>query len=236
MIKLVNQDCMAFMAGLSSNSVQYCLTSPPYNMSARSTDDKYQDYADDMSAALYFDNQYQVITEMLRVAERHVFYNIQMLAGNKVALHKLMGAFAEQIKEVIIWHKGFGAPAFNAGTFNSGFEYIIILSNQQPDKRLFNDAVFKQGTASNIFTVQNTHHNAYADVHKAVMPLDLPRKMMQYFGCDNDIWLDPYTGTGTTAIAAIRENKQFMGSELSETYCKLANRRIADELSQLTLF
>ena len=51
----------------------------------------------------YFENQKQVIKELLRVTKKHLFYNIQMLSANKKTIFKLFGYFNEQIKEIIIW-------------------------------------------------------------------------------------------------------------------------------------
>ena len=74
----------------------------------------------------YFEWQKKCITEMIRVSSDYVFYNIQMLTGNKVALFKLFGYFAENIKEVLIWDKMYAEPAISSGVLNSQFEYIII--------------------------------------------------------------------------------------------------------------
>lgn len=136
---------------------------------------------------------------------------------------------------MIIWQK-IGQPAISENVFNSAFEYIIIFSNNEPNKRYFSDANFKRGTQSNIFKIKNTHSNKYADVHKAVMPLDIPRYFMQNFGKENDTWYDPYNGTGTTSIAAIMEKRNFIGSEISKEYFDLCNNRINNELNQVKLF
>lgn len=48
--------------------------------------------------------------------------------------------------------------------------------------------------------------------------------------------LDPFMGSGSTAIAAVRTGRHFVGFEVSEEYCRLANERVAAELSQMTIF
>ena len=233
--KIYNEDCLITMANMPDNFVEYTLTSPPYNVNTERIK-KYNNYKDSSTQEEYFEQQKKVITELLRVTKKHIFYNIQMLSGNKMALHKLIGYFAENIKEVIIWRKGFGEPAISKNIFNSAFEYIIILSNDEPHKRYFKDANFKRGTQSNIFEKLNTNNNNYSDVHKAIMPLDIPRYFMINFGNENDIWHDPYIGTGTTAVAAIKENRNYTGSEISKDYFDIANKRIKQYIDQLTLF
>lgn len=217
------------MERMPSNFVDYVLTSPPYNINSS----KYDNYKDNLND--YFENQKAVINELLRVTKKHIFYNTQMVSGNKFDLHRLIGYFHKNIKEVIIWNKEYGAPTM-PGLFNSAFEYIFIFSNTEPEKRIFRDANWKQGTQNNVFKILNSHSNPFAKKHKAIMPLDIPRYFMQNFGKENDIWYDPYMGTGTTAVGAIQEKKKWIGSEISENYIDLANKRIEPYLNQQTLF
>lgn len=232
--KIYNESNLETMAKMPDKSIDYVLTSPPYNVVNKSLS-KYKEFEDDFTQTEYYNQQSELIRKMLRITKKHIFYNIQMVSGNKFALHNLIGEFALNIKEVLIWQKK-GQPAISEQVFNSAFEYIIIFSNDEPNKRLFKDANFKRGTQSNIFKILNKHSNPFAKVHKAIMPLDIPRYFMINFGKDNDIWYDPYMGTGTTAVAAIEEKKNFIGSEISKEYTELANKRLKPYLEQTTLF
>lgn len=232
--KIYNENCLDTMKRIKDKSVDYCITSPPYNISDKSLS-KYNNFSDDMSKEEYLNDQKKVIEEMLRITKNHIFYNIQMVSGNKLALHKLIGYFSKNIKEVLIWKKT-GQPAISEKVFNSAFEYIIVLSNNKPEKRYFDDANFERGTQSNIFTIKNSHSNKYADIHKAVFPLDLPRYFMQNFGIKNNIWYDPYFGTGTTGLAAEMEGKKYIGSDISKEYVELAENRIKEYTQQTKLF
>lgn len=232
--KIYNESNLETMYKMPDKSIDYILTSPPYNVVNKSLS-KYKDFKDDFSQNEYFEQQKELINEMLRVTKNHIFYNIQMVSGNKFALHKLIGEFSSNIKEVLIWQKK-GQPAISENVFNSSFEYIIIFSNNEPNKRFFNDANFKRGTQSNIFKILNKHSNPFADVHKAIMPLDIPRYFMLNFGKENDIWYDPYMGTGTTAVGAAMEKKKFIGSEISKEYLEISNKRLEPYLIQQSLF
>ena len=222
------------MKRIPNGYVDYVLTSPPYNVNTERIA-KYKDFKDDLTHNDYFEQQKELISELLRITKKHIFYNIQMVSGNKIALHKLIGYFANKIKEVIIWQK-IGQPAISEKVFNSAFEYIIIFSNDEPNKRYFSDANFKRGTQSNIFKILNSHSNPFAKEHKAIMPLDIPRYFMINFGNEDDIWYDPYMGTGTTAVAAIEENKKWIGSEISKEYYNICNKRLEPYLNQQKLF
>jgi len=232
--KIFCESNLKTLSRLPDCSVDYVITSPPYNVTNKSLS-KYESFNDNFDQSEYFEQQKTLIEELLRVTKNHIFYNIQMLSGNKEALNRLMGFFAKNIKEVLIWQKT-GQPAISENVFNSSFEFIIIFSNSDPHKRYFSDANFKRGTQSNLFNIKNSHSNPFADVHKAIMPLDIPRYFMLNFGEVGDVWYDPYMGTGTTAVAAVMERRGFIGSEISQKYVDLSEKRINPILNQQTLF
>ena len=62
--------------------------------------------------------------------------------------------------------------------------------------------------------------------HPAPFPVELPYRLIQLFSYQNDIILDPFMGSGTTAIATITSERNYIGFEISEDYCKLAEDRI----------
>jgi DNA modification methylase len=67
------------------------------------------------------------------------------------------------------------------------------------------------------------------DDHEAKFPVELPSRVIRLLTDPQDLVLDCFIGSGTTAVAAIRENRQFIGIELDSRYAKLARRRIAHE-------
>jgi DNA modification methylase len=232
--KIYCESNLETMARMPDGFVDYVLTSPPYNVGDnKMVDTKYEGYTDNLYD--YFDNQKKLINELLRVTKKHVIYNVQMLGNNKIDFLKLLGCFSDKIKDIIIWKKN-AIPHIEQGIFNSSFEFIIIFSNDRPEKKKFYDANFKQGSESNVFEILNSHSNPFAKQHKAIMPLDIPRYFMINFGKENDVWYDPYMGTGTTAVASIEEKRNWIGSEISQEYVDLANKRLQPYLNQTSLF
>lgn len=234
--KIYCESNLETMKRMPDNFIDYVLTSPPYNVgyNQMNGDDtkKYKDYKDNLDD--YFLNQKNLIDELLRVTKNHIFYNIQMLGNNKVDFLNILGHFKDNIKDIIIWQKNM-IPHIEAGVISSSFEFIIIFSNQQPEKKKFYDGNFR-GNFGNVIKTLNTHSNPFAKEHKAIMPLDIPRMFMQKFGNENDLWYDPYMGTGTTAVAAIEEKRNWIGSEISKDYLDIANKRLQPYLDQQTLF
>jgi DNA modification methylase len=62
--------------------------------------------------------------------------------------------------------------------------------------------------------------------HSAVFPSELPEWFIKLFTDENDLVLDPFIGSGTTAIASLKNNRHFIGIEKQAEYCKIARERI----------
>ena len=78
--------------------------------------------------------------------------------------------------------------------------------------------------------------NRNGKVHPTQKPVDLLRYLIRTYSNEGDTILDATIGSGTTAIAAMREKRHFLGFETNKEYYDIASRRIADELRQPTLF
>ena len=66
--------------------------------------------------------------------------------------------------------------------------------------------------------------------HPAPFPIELPRRQIQLYTFEDEIVLDPFMGSGQTAIAALRSNRHFVGYEVDGKYVDLANLRIQENL------
>ena len=168
-MELIHGDCIIELEKLikKQRKVDMVITSPPYNMNyrvnkgrylSRGKDNhkefsrKYTDYTDDLPMDEYYEFQKKVISQCLTLSDT-VFYNIQLVTGNKVALFDLLGYYSDKIKEVIIWDKGYGQPAIHEGVLNSQYEYIIIFQNSKPYNRSFDKSFFNRGTLSNLWRI-----------------------------------------------------------------------------------
>lgn len=237
--KIYNEDCLETMSKMQNLFIDNVITSPPYNVGYNNMFgkdvSKYQKYDDKQTKEFYEKWLFNVIDELLRVTKNHIFFNIQMLGNNKNTVLKLMGKYEDKIKDIIIWNKKVAPPHIEEGVMNSKFEFIIILSNQKPDKKKFYDGNFK-GNFNNVIEGMNASQNEYSKIHSATFPLYLPRTILTKFGKQGDLIYDPFMGTGTTAIASIIEKRKYIGSEIDSEYFDLANKRIYDHQSQLKLF
>lgn len=230
------EDNLETMSRMTDGYVDHVITSPPYNLGkdVNTFKSKYATYSDNLTQDEFFEWQKKVITELLRVTKKHIFYNIQVVSGNKQAVFRLFGYFAVQIKEVIIWDKRHGEPAMRTGVMNSVWEFVIVFSHNEPHLRQFKECEWR-GTVDNIFRIKKNYNETDVE-HSALMPLYLPRYLLTYFTKEGELIYDPFFGLGTTAIACIREKRRYIGSEISQEYVKEAEKRLRPYITQTTMF
>ena len=242
-MKLINSNCLDVLQQMIDNNekVDCIITSPPYNMNLRIMNgkyksrcnnknhqiefsNKYNNYKDDLPMDEYFKFQDEFISKALQVTDL-MFYNIQMITGNKIALLQLMGKYAEKIKEIIIWNKGYGQPAMQNGVLNSQYEFIVVFQNSKPYNRSFDTALFDRGTLSNVWDIKRERNNLI----KAGFPQELVKKILKNFVKDGSIILDPYMGSGTTGIVCKELGYDFIGVELDKEMFDKTKERIKNE-------
>jgi len=68
--------------------------------------------------------------------------------------------------------------------------------------------------------------------HPAPFPVELPRRVIQIYTQPGDVVLDPFMGSGSTAIAAKLTGRHYVGYELSAEYCALAEKRLEHEVAK----
>lgn len=231
-------DCLDRMKEIPDRSVDAVITSPPYNMNLRIRNGKYvsrqivkelttkyDNFDDNLPMDDYFEFNKKVLNECLRVSDL-VFYNIQILTGNKPALFKIMGEFHDKIKELIVWDKVNAQPAIGKNVLNSQFELILVLQNSKPESRAFDSAQFDRGTLPNLWEIKRG--KKVSKNHGAVFPEELVEKIVGNFTKEGDVVFDPFLGTGTTGVVSTRMGRKFVGIEMSESYFDLAKSRILD--------
>ena len=207
---VIHADCLDILPKMLDSSVDYSFTSPPYN---RKRNDKYSDFTDinDNWLQLNID----VITELLRVTKKHVFYNIQANYYNRQDVYKLIGNFSEKIVDIHIWEKSNPMPASGKSITNA-VEYFLILGN----------ASLKSNITYTKNIITTSVNSNMPKEHKAVMKTDVAEHFISKFTQENDIILDCFFGYGTTGIVAKQINRNFIGIEKEKTYFDMAVNRL----------
>jgi site-specific DNA-methyltransferase (adenine-specific)/modification methylase len=223
------------MKTMPDKSVDCVITSPPYNMNlwirngkycsrqiVKEFSSKYEGYDDNLPVNEFYSWQKKVMCELLRVSPL-IFYNIAIVTGSKRAFFRLIGEFNEHIKDVIVWDKINGQPAMQQGVLNRQSELILVFSDDAISRQ-FKSAQFGRGVMTDTWKISK--QRSKVDKHSAVFPEELIEIILNNFTEPNDIIYDPFSGSGTTGSVCKRLGRGFIGSELSEIYCKMANERI----------
>ena len=137
--QIVCGNCLEVIKDWPDKSVDLIVTSPPYNMRLRVLNGRYVErektqhfskkynyYDDALSIEEYYQFHFRALEEFLRVA-KVIFGNIQIVTGSKEAVFKVIGAFNKQIRDIIVWDKGFGQPAMHDRVLNCCYELILVL-------------------------------------------------------------------------------------------------------------
>lgn len=109
-------------------------------------------------------------------------------------------------------------------------------------KREYEELRQEYETLRYTFNNQKTHHSVWNYEtapkigHVTPKPVPLIENIINHSSNPNDIILDPFMGSGTTAIAALNTGRYFIGFEISPEYCDIAEKRIAAHAAQLRLF
>lgn len=160
-----------------------------------------------------------------------------------------------KLHDTMIWHKTNPMPKVKTKRYFDVFEYMFIFSKGQP--KSFNpimqetksggkiyDSTVKQITTGKDRTSKSfiLNYERYKDniwdcavaqnktEHPAVFPLQLVIDHVLSWSVEGDVVYDPFMGSGTTALAALQTNRQFIGSEISEDYVKIAEKRLEEEI------
>jgi len=210
------------------------VTSPPYNLgkSAAITihgprqSSRYRGQSDDRTRADYVQLLAAVTENALDVSEV-VIMNLQLLAGNKIALFEYLYAFRERLADIAVWDKKNAPPAMARNVMNSQFEWLIFLSRHTSKGRTIRaipTADFR-GTVANVYQGPPQKSNPYFRLHAATFPLHLPLWLIQTFDSQRGIILDPFIGTGTTLMAAEEMGQPCYGIEIDPAYCEIVLSR-----------
>lgn len=149
------------------------------------------------------------------------FVNIQMLAQNKRRLVEFVSDNIGNFVDVVVWDKITAPPQMAKNILNNQFEFVFIFSNTGNTRAIpFGDF---HGNVNNI--IRFTHgNNEYADVHRAVFPVEFPATIMKIASKAETV-LDLFGGTGTTLIACEQMGKQCFMSEIDPKYVDLIIER-----------
>ncbi len=231
------------MSDLPDCSVHLMVTSPPYNVG--------KEYDNDLSLGEYRRMLRSVWAEVYRVLVPggRACINVANL-GRKpyLPLHAFIIADLLELgflmRGEIIWNKASsGSPSTAWGSWKSAknpvlrdvHEYVLVFSRQMYARESAGrvDTISREEfleLTKSVWTLPAVQAKSIG--HPAPFPVELPRRLIQLYTYAGDIILDPFMGSGQTAIAALKTGRSYVGYEINPEYTALAEQRIAASLEE----
>ena len=224
-------DCVELINKIPANSIGLIVTSPPYNLrnstggglkngsggkweNARLLKG-YDDHEDSMPHDEYVQWQRNCLTAMMRILSEDgaIFYNHKWRVQGGLWQDRSDILEGFPVRQIIIWKRD-GGINFNPGYFLPTYEVIYMIA-----KKGFKLAP-KANARGDVWHIPQENNNP----HPAPFPVELAQRCIE--STTAEIILDPFMGSGTTAIAAEGCSRQWIGIDKSKDYCKLAGERI----------
>ncbi|MCH9758662.1 MAG: site-specific DNA-methyltransferase [Proteobacteria bacterium] len=229
-------DAVDVMKTIPDNSIDLVVTSPPYNLKNSTGNGMkdgrggkwanaalvkgYSNYDDNIPHSEYVSWQKNCLAEMLRIIPEDgaIFYNHKwrVQAGLLQDRNDIVSEFP--VRQIIIWKRK-GGINFNPGYFLPTYEVIYLIAKPK----------FKLLDKANAYGDIWEFGQEYKNLHPAPFPTALIERIIS--STSAKIILDPFMGSGTTALVAKNLNRQFVGIDVSPEYCKMAEERLKDPLS-----
>jgi site-specific DNA-methyltransferase (adenine-specific) len=226
------------MRELPGNSVHLMVTSPPYNVG--------KDYDSDLSLEEYLGLLKRVFAETFRVLVPggRACINVANL-GRKpyIPLNSYINTIMKEIgflmRGEILWDKGSSAsPSTAWGTYLKAgnpvlrdvHEYILVFCKQsfsRPNPQKRNSTISRDEFLEYTKSIWRFPAERATQVgHPAPFPVELPYRLIQLYTFENEVVLDPFVGSGSTCLAALKSGRTYIGYDIDREYCKLARRRV----------
>jgi len=244
--KIHQGDCLELFKQIPDDSVDITFADPPFNLNK-----KYNNNKDKLKIKEYLNWCKQWIKEMVRVTK----------PSGSIFVHNIpkwltyYSSFLNEIAYFKHWICWDAATAPMGKTLQPAHYGILFYTKQPKDFKFYEvRCPHKRARKSNILAkdyggkksllhpygplvsdvwtdIHRIKHNKYRDEHPCQLPIHLLERIILLSTDENDIVLDPFNGTGTTALAAKRLGRNFIGFDLSQEYIDITNSKLSKELS-----
>ena len=228
--KIYNMDCIEGMKQIPDESVDLIVTDPPYNISGLSIgvvlhgrDVNTKDFGD-------WDWGYDlvpIIKEFKRIlkpkGQLYIFTSEKLFAQYRLEMEKLQFHF----RNLIVWIKTNPLPKIRQVSWRNATEYIMYAGREKTEKC---DYTFNWLTQRDMINIVETSilNGPERTEHPTQKPLSIITKLIKVSSNPGDLILDPFMGSGTTAVACRMLDREYIGFEISDEYCKLAEKRLGE--------
>ena len=241
-VKLFCGDCLQFLPRLPQNSVDMIFADPPYFLSnggitchaGRMVSVNKGEW--DVSHGMEENHKFNLawLSECQRVLTKN---GVIWVSGTNHVIFSIGFAMQQlgfKILNDIIWFKPNASPNLSCRYFTHSTETVIWAAKNQKSKHTFNYELMKQISNGkqmrNVWEIsppqpkEKTHGK-----HPTQKPLKLLERILLASTNEGDIVLDPFNGSGTTAVASVKLNRKYLGIEVSKEYLDVTVSRLESE-------
>ena len=240
-------DCLKLLKQIPNDSIQLIITSPPYNIG--------KEYENKLKLDTYINQQTQVIKECVRVLSKKgsICWQIGNYVNNSsiipldIALSPVFTSFNLKMRNRIIWHFEHGLHCTKR--FSGRYETIVWFTKtdnytfnldpirvpqKYPGKKHFKGPKVGQYSCNplgknpgDLWMIPNVKNNHVEKTdHPCQFPVELIERLVLSMTNENDWVLDPFLGSGTSMVAALKHKRKAIGAEINKKYIQIACDRI----------
>ena len=251
-IVVFSGDCLALLKTIPDESLKLVVTSPPYNIG--------KEYERRLKLEAYLEQQAAVIRECVRCLSRRgsICWQVGNYVNNgaiiplDTELYPIFTKLGLRMRNRIIWHFEHGLHCSRRFSgryetiiwFTKSDEYVFNLDPVRVPQKYPGKKYFKGPNAGkyscnplgknpgDLWVIPNVKNNHVEKTdHPCQFPVELIERLILSMTDEGDWVFDPFLGTGTSIIAAIRHNRRGAGAEIVQKYVNLSRQRIELELA-----
>lgn len=213
---IYNEDCLEGIKKLPSKSIDLIITDPPYGIGYKSAYKKEKDcmLGDTGLEVMFFLDD--ILLELKRIMkDGSAIYWFTRFDIYPYLFIKFTRYF--RVKNQIIWRKGIETTGMGdrKGNYANNYESILFAVKGRH--------ILKEKTCGSVWNIKSCKKI----FHLTQKPLEVIEKIIQYSSDKNDIILDPFMGSGTTAVACVNTDRHYIGFEINLEYCEIARKRLS---------
>lgn len=225
-------DCTKILKSIVDNSVDCVVTSPPYNLGGdfhicnkgkRTTYGGYRSFDDKMDEKTYQEQQVEILEELYRVTKETSFcfyiHKERIIKNNIISPLEWIRKTRWLVSQTVVLDMSATANV-DKRRFFPVHEYIFVLCKNQ-SSRLNNEHKL-----TSVWKVKKIPRKI--SKHPATFDFNIPYECILASTKEGDTVLDPYMGTGTTALAAILTKRHYIGIEIDPYYVEESKRKISE--------
>ena len=258
---IYNMDCFAGLQGMGKGTVDCVLTSPPYNTAGRvvywsnkivdgkrvyKKEKRYDKHVDNKSDEEYTQWTIDLFNLFDRVLKKDgvILYNISY--GNETPdlmwclIAEIIKKTSFRVADCIVWKKKSAVPnSTSKNKLTRICEFVFVFSRKSEfltfntNKRVKTTTQTGQNFYEVFYNfVEAKNNDGSVSLNKATYSTELCDKLINMYVKDGGLVLDPFMGTGTTAVACLKCGRSYIGYEISKEQCDYAEKRISETAYQ----